>query len=264
MAANLTAVPSATRRSRRAAAAALVALCAMGGGAWTAAPERAPARTANGFGASEVVEGLRAAERRPNPSLLAKRPRTPRIAWRHSTARGRPHGGTLVDGVRLPAEGRTFFSWDPVLERSPGRSWRRYGTDRLVRTLLRVLKRYAAAHPRAPRVAVGDLSRPHGGDFGPEYGLPGHVSHQNGLDVDVYYPRIDRREQPPRSPAQVDWRLAQDLVDRFVRAGAQFVFVGPNVGLGGPRGVVQPLRYHDDHLHLRLPLRPRAVLELRL
>ncbi|MCA1701400.1 MAG: hypothetical protein LC790_21875, partial [Actinobacteria bacterium] len=52
--------------------------------------------------------------------------------------------------------------------------------------------------------------------------------------------------------AQVDRALAQDLVNRFVGAGAQHAFVGLNVGLGGPRGIVQAIRYHDDHVHVRI------------
>jgi murein endopeptidase len=177
------------------------------------------------------------------------------VRWRDSRAVGLPHDGRLVGGVRLPAEGETFFTWDPVLHRSPSRAWRRYGTDRLVRVLLTVLRRYAADHPLAARVGVGDLSRPRGGDFGPRFGLPGHVSHQNGLDVDVYYPRLDGHERPPKRPSEIDPRLAQALVDLFVRAGAERVFVGPNTGLRGPRGVVEELAHHDNHLHVRLPLR---------
>jgi murein endopeptidase len=179
------------------------------------------------------------------------------IRWRRSQALGRPDAGRLVDGVRLPAEGRVFFTWDPVHKRSPNRRWRRWGTDRLVRTTLRVLREFAAAHPHAPRIGVGDLSRPHGGDFGRRFGPIGHASHQNGLDVDVYYPRLDRAERSPRSPSQVDRRLAQDLVDRFLAAGAVRIFVGPNVGLTGPPSVVQPLVNHDNHLHVRLGPDPR-------
>ena len=174
------------------------------------------------------------------------------IEWRTSLSLGTHTSGALRNGVRLPAAGATFFTWDPVQRRSPNRPWRRWGSDRLVRTLLRVLAAYAARHASAPRVGVGDLSRPHGGDFGPRFGGVGHASHQNGLDVDVYYPRRDRRERAPRQPAQVDRRLAQDLVDRFVQAGAHFVFVGPHTGLRGPRRVVQVLpAYHDDHMHVR-------------
>ena len=124
-----------------------------------------------------------------------------RIEWRDSIAVGAPEAGSLVRGVRLPAQGRFHFTWDPVLRRSPDRDWRRWGTDDLVRTTLRVLREFRRRHPRAPRVGVGDLSLPEGGYFGPEVGGGiGHATHQNGLDVDVYYPRLDRRERPPDAP----------------------------------------------------------------
>ena len=63
----------------------------------------------------------------------------------------------------------------------------------------------------------------------------------------------DRRERPPLRASQADLRLAQDLVDRFVAAGAEVVFVGPSTGLVGPPGVVRVLPHHDNHLHVRLP-----------
>jgi murein endopeptidase len=80
-----------------------------------------------------------------------------------------------------------------------------------------------------------------------------HVSHQNGLDVDVYYPRVDGKLAAPVEPGQIDHRLAQDLLDRFVAAGAQMVFVGPSTGLRGPSGVVIPYPGHDYHMHVRFP-----------
>ncbi len=137
--------------------------------------------------------------------------------------------------------------------RSPNRPWRRHGTDRLVRMVLRVASGYASAHPRAARLVVGDLSRPRGGDFGVRYGGIGHSTHQNGLDADVYLPRRDGRERAPRRVAQVARRRSQELVDRFVKAGASVVLVGPRTGLEGPAGVVKPWPNHDDHLHVRLP-----------
>lgn len=174
------------------------------------------------------------------------------IRWRKSAAVGLPYAGRLKRGVRLPSEDAGYFTWDPVRKTTPNRWWRRYGTDRLVRTLLDVLGEFQDAHPDAPRVGIGDLSRPGGGDFGPRFGPPGHASHQNGLDVDVYYPRLDRRERAPLRSAQIDRPLAQELVDRFVDVGAQFVFVGPRTGLRGPRRLVQAIPYHDNHLHVRL------------
>jgi hypothetical protein len=174
------------------------------------------------------------------------------IRWRDSVAIGAPEAGRLVRGVRFPREGASFVTWDPIKKRSPSRGWRRWGTDVLVRTTLRVLHEFRRAHPNAPRIAIGDLSRPEGGDFGPQYGSIGHATHQNGLDVDVYYPRRDRRERPPDSPSEVNLRLAQDLVDRFVDAGAVRVFVGPNTPLDGPKGIVEAIPHHDNHLHARL------------
>jgi hypothetical protein len=183
-----------------------------------------------------------------------ERPERKPIEWRRSKAIGTHSAGSLRRGVMLPARGRSWVSWDPILKRTPNRQWRRWGTDRMVRSTLGVLREFGRDHPRAPKVPVGDLSRPQGGDFGPQFGSIGHASHQNGLDIDVYYPRRDRKVKPPTSPGQVDLRLAQDLVDRFVAAGAEKVFVGPNLPLTGPPEVVVPLVHHDNHLHARLPL----------
>jgi murein endopeptidase len=152
-----------------------------------------------------------------------------------------------VRGVRLPAQGRHFFTWDPVLHVAPNRTWRRWGTDDLVRRLLRIVEDYARAHPGAPRVGIGDLSRPGGGPFGPK-----HATHQNGLDADVYYPRLDRRERPPKRAEQMNRRLSQALLDLFVAAGADVIYIGPNTRLTGPPHVVQVLWNHDNHLHVRL------------
>jgi murein endopeptidase len=185
------------------------------------------------------------------------RPPEALIVWRRSRAFGKPYHGRLVRGVQLPAFGTHFVTVDPVSGTSPNLAWRRYGTDRLVRVLLEVAGTYAAAHPDAPRLVVGDLSRPRGGRFGREFGGDGHRSHQNGLDVDVFYPRRDGRERIPARVGQVDRRLAQDLVDRFVRAGARYVFVGPRTRLHGPSKVVMTLANHDDHLHLRIRPGPR-------
>jgi hypothetical protein len=206
-------------------------------------------------GRGRRAEGIEADASRVLSERQTSAGRRAGIRWRHSRAVGLPWAGRLIRGVHLPAEGRHFFTWDPIRKRSPNRAYRRWGTDVLLRTILGVLDRYASAHPRAPRVAIGDLSRRHGGDFGKRFGGLGHSSHQNGLDVDVYYPRWDHRERAPRWASQIDRRLSQDLVGRFVRAGAQYVFVGPDTGLAGPPKIVQPLIYHNDHMHVRIRAR---------
>jgi len=192
----------------------------------------------------------RAPGRRPTADQAPHR--RPEIRWRRSTAVGTPDAGRLVRGVLLPARGAGFATWDPNLLRSPNRAWRRWGTNRLLRLLLAVARDYRTAHPGARSLLIGDLSRPHGGDFGRQYGYVWHASHQNGLDADIYFPRNDRDRRAPRTAADIDRRLSQDLVDRLVRAGATKVFVGPGTGLTGPPDVVQVIPYHDDHIHVRI------------
>lgn len=168
-----------------------------------------------------------------------------------SVSLGTPQRGALVRGVQLPPEGTDFFTWDFPLKQAPNRPWRRWAAGRTVAIVLAVIAEYRGAHPGAPRVGIADLSRPRGGDFGKRFGGLGHASHQNGIDVDVLYPRLDLQELAPSKVAQIDRPLAQDLVDRFVAAGAEFVFVGPHTRLTGPRKVVQKLAFHDDHVHVR-------------
>ena len=212
----------------------------------------------------------------PTPSPLTPPPATPtpaptpfpagsppdfgEIAWPPAPSRalGKPFShGRLVNGVQLPALGEDFFTWDPIFNQIPNRDWRRWGTDRLIRTVLTVIHRYRTDHDGAPRIGIMDLSRPNGGFFGKRYGGLGHSSHQNGLDADVLYPRTDGLERRAYKPSLVDRTAAQELVDRFVAAGAQKIFVGPHLHLRGPRNVVIPLVYHDDHMHVRIRNVPR-------
>jgi murein endopeptidase len=169
-----------------------------------------------------------------------------------SIAVGKPWHGRLLHGVQLPSAGPDWITWDAILKRSPNRDDRRWGTDVLVLLVERVSREYRAANPGVSPLLIADLSRPHGGVFDERYGGLGHSSHQNGLDVDVMYPRRDRLLRGPLRAAQVDRRLAQELVDRFVAAGAVKVFVGLHVGLRGPRGIVQAIPHHDDHVHVRI------------
>jgi len=204
-------------------------------------------------GLASTARERRQAEEETARTPVRSSPRYPRVLWRDSRAFGKASAGSLTSATKLPVEGSDFVTWDPERRRTPSPAWRRYGTDRLVRVILRVAGDYARANPGAPRLTIGDLSRRRGGRFaGRDRASPLHASHQNGLDADIYYPRRDRRERAPLAVRQVDVRLAQDLVDRFVRAGAQYVFVGLDTPLTGPRGVVTRLAQHNDHLHVRL------------
>jgi murein endopeptidase len=195
------------------------------------------------FVVSGVVAGLIAAAPAPAASIPV----------------GLPYSGRLVNGVQLPEAGPGFFTWDFQTASVPNAPQRRWSTDRLVALVKRVARQYAAAHPGAAPIGIADLSLEHGGKIG-AYGMSlGHKSHQNGLDVDVLLPREDGCLCRSESPDQVDYALAQDLANRFVRAGAQYVFTGVIVPLAGPSNVVIPLYGHDDHIHVRI-YPPRRVV----
>ena len=169
------------------------------------------------------------------------------MTWHHATSVGLQYAGRLIGGTQLPQEGPNWVTWDPVTDSSPNLPGRLYGHERTIRAILSVLSGYRTAHPEAPRVVVGDISLRNGGR------MDEHVSHQNGLDVDIYYPRLDRRETAPTSTGQIDRRLAQDLLDRFVADGAKMIFVGYSTGLRGESGVVVPYPNHENHMHVRFP-----------
>ncbi len=181
----------------------------------------------------------------------AKTETWPKVVWHHATSVGLPYDGHLVDGTQLPVDGPGWVTWNPVTNSVPNAPDRLYGNEHTIRTVLSVIEAYRAAHPDAPRVVVGDISYKGGGPMDDE-----HVSHQNGLDVDIYYPRTDGKLREPLEPDQIDHRLAQDLVNRFVAAGAQLVLVGFSTGLTGPSGVVLPYANHDNHMHIRFPPPP--------
>jgi murein endopeptidase len=184
------------------------------------------------------------------PSVVTDAP----ITWQRSDAVGRPTRGSLRFGVQLPVEGSTFVTWDPGTASIRSADWRRWGTDHVVRNSLCAIDAYRAVWSGSSRVLIGDISLPAGGKFGPEYGGLGHASHQNGLDIDVYYPRTDGAETIAANVNDIDRVASQLLINQFVARGAVKVFVGRGLGFSSPHGyegVVQPARKHFDHFHVR-------------
>jgi hypothetical protein len=181
----------------------------------------------------------------PAPPAAEVAPERVRIEWGEATSIGLQYAGRLVDGTQLPVEGPDWVTWNPATDSRPNLPHRLHGHERTIRAVLSVAAGYRNAHPEAPKVVVGDISFREGGR------MDQHVSHQNGLDVDVYYPRRDGHLSAPLSSGQVDRELAQDLLDRFLAAGAKVVFVGYSTGLRGPSGVVVPYPNHENHMHVR-------------
>ena len=205
-------------------------------------------RGSRGVGGAGPARRSRGAEARVE--RCARSSRSSGTAPRRSVSRT---PGRLVEGTQLPHEGADWVTWNPNTDSVPNLRHRLYGNERTIRAILSVVGGYRNAHPDAPRVVIGDLSLRDGGT------MDQHVSHQNGLDVDVYYPRLDRYLSAPIATSQIDRALAQDLLDRFVSAGAQTVFVGYSTGLRGPSGVVVPYPNHENHMHVRFPTAGRLI-----
>jgi hypothetical protein len=248
------------RRRRRARATALMVVPAMmvppallrsGGVTGAVLPEDPPSLTLGT--ATPPIEAAGVMPVTPKPKRTTKASAdtdaSPKIEWLNATSLGVHWSGSLIDGTQLPVEGPDWATWNPITDTVPNAPHRLYGNERTIRTILSVVEAYRAANPRAPRVLVGDISFKGGGP------MDAHLSHQNGLDVDIYYPRLDRSLREARLPDAIDRRLAQDLLDRFIGAGATMVFVGYATGLDGPTGVVIPYPNHENHMHVRFPPR---------
>jgi Penicillin-insensitive murein endopeptidase len=202
-------------------------------------PEDPPSLT---FGLESPLQ-LRA----PRPETDASTTVPPPVVWRTASSDGLPYAGHLHNGTQLPIEGPDWVTWNPNTDSRPNLPGRLYGHERTIRTIIEVLAAYRSTHPSAPLAVVGDISFRHGGV------MDQHVSHENGLDVDIYYPRRDGWLQAPTSTAQIDRRLSQHLLDGFVAAGASMIFVGYATDLRGPRDVVIPYPNHENHMHVRFP-----------
>jgi hypothetical protein len=180
----------------------------------------------------------------PVPDLITSEQSGVLIDWRPSRAEGSPNGGRLVDGVRLPASGTGFYTYDPRTQQPPGGLGTRWGTAGTIQEILEVGRWWASAHPDEPPLGIGDISREDGGP------IDGHASHQNGLDFDVRLPRRDD-VIGAADPSNYDRDLTQAVINRLVDQGASLVLVGPGLDVYGPPGVVVDWPNHDDHLHVR-------------
>jgi murein endopeptidase len=172
----------------------------------------------------------------------AARANLPDCERQRSLSIGSPGSGRLVNGVLFPATGPDHFAWNFRAQRIGGSDRTRWGHCHVVRTVLRGLAAYRDRNPGAPPVAVGDLSLRHGGE------IDGHSTHENGRQIDIYYPRRDRKHQEPHRVAQVDLRLTHELVRAILHAGADQLLIGPNIRISTPPGVIR-WPNHDDHLH---------------
>jgi hypothetical protein len=174
------------------------------------------------------------------------------------------NNGRLECGWTLAPRTATYRTWDYPHGRSPNAADRRVGTDREIELIERIAGLWHADHPDRP-LLIGDLSRPTGGPFGPLFGGPGHASHQNGLDVDVFMPRVDARMKPATKPVQVDLTLARELIADFGASGdVKVMFVGCLRDYASASDKASKLcnGEHENHVHVRLTSQPAPLPSL--
>ncbi len=174
--------------------------------------------------------------------------------------------GCLAGAVELPIDGP---HWQ-VMRLSRNRNW---GHPELIR----FLKRFSADAAKAtgwPGILIGDMAQPRGGP------LPfGHLSHQVGLDVDIWYtPEPDhiltRKERETMSATHMVAASGRSVNENFTAADAKFlrtVAEEPNVErvlvnaaikkkmceLEGKHhyawmAKLRPWYAHTSHIHVRL------------
>jgi penicillin-insensitive murein endopeptidase len=183
--------------------------------------------------------------------------------------------GSLLNGVSLPPESPAHLK----IFRPRNRGW---GTETLIRTLLGAISEFHREFSAGDRVQIGDLAAEYGGPISST-----HISHQNGLDVDIAYLRMNHVERDPndrgnhgfgevfvknkRLTKNFDLKRNWFLLKAFVGQGNVVrIFVDPEIkrafcgqskkldpfGTNSRRTSVlrrlRPYPNHDDHFHVRI------------
>jgi hypothetical protein len=182
-----------------------------------------------------------------------------------SRALGTPSQGTLSNGINLPDVNASYYHF-LGFDATDTDDW---GTLRLLNVgeavaydwgdAYRICYGNTQLHPT--RFGIGDMSK--GSESTRTFGgswLPDHVSHQNGLDMDVRYLRTDRAE------AGIDLQIAADQA--FYDAAATADLISCFLGFKDVVLILVDMRYtgidfsatpqvvndpdHHNHFHVRI------------
>ena len=166
-----------------------------------------------------------------------------------SRAVGKPFSGTLPQGVNLPDVGEGFRH-SPGTDPPDSDDWTTLAMAKCVKAV------GAALRAEGRELGITDLSRRGGGRFVP------HKSHQNGLDADMRYQRVDKKNHPldlKRNPELYDREATLALFRHFAsRCPVDVLFVDlDRVGFDAdevPGVRLAHVAGHSNHFHLRLSL----------
>ncbi len=176
---------------------------------------------------------------------------------------GSAAAGCLRGAVSLPLEGPGY----QVLRPSRNRHWGHPTMVAFVRDLAAT-----AAREGIPGLLIGDMAQPRGGPM-----ASGHASHQNGLDVDIWFRLTPRRlgraeTEAPRPLGMVRYAALDQgawtpdqarLLELAARAPeVERIFVNPVIKREMCRAApaadrawlakLRPWWGHDEHFHVRL------------
>lgn len=186
---------------------------------------------------------------------------------------GTPSRGALKGGVPIP-EG-------------PGRilkaiGWKRYATRATVGAIDALLRDWAKRHPKGQPILVGNMSAREGGRLQP------HSTHQSGRDVDLGYPQKwngkDELNWQTMTKENLDAVLTWELLRMLADSGSvEVIYIDRSIqkllyeharktklmsktslsrwleypaGTGSTRALVQHVKGHVDHLHVRFACPP--------
>lgn len=165
-----------------------------------------------------------------------------------SIAHGLPYNGTLGGGINICDNNTGYYHFlgtDPV----DTDDW---STLKLVQVIEAGGRRWQQNYNF--NFGFGDMSLQNGGAF------PDHVSHQNGLDVDMRYIRTDGQQLAldiAENPQLYDAQATVDLMNFLIQEGDYIVthiFVDTNYArIGNKSGnVLHHLTGHTNHFHVRI------------
>ena len=177
--------------------------------------------------------------------------------------------GTLVNFSKFDLEGEGFMKIFVPRDRG-------YATYDMTQVVAIAASQLAHDYPGGERVQIGDVCAQKGGQ------LAHHASHQNGLDADIAYMRVNHREQNPQVITGFDelfvkngkitenfdeervWDFVKAIHDtgRLVRIFMDPVIkatlceyadkIGETESQTDVLRRIRPLALHQDHMHIRI------------
>ncbi len=238
--------------------------------------------TGNAQSDIDEMTGLRGDEVVTHGGVPAMGPGEPWTQGPNNQAVGFYAKGSLTGAEPMPVEGPGFRLANPA-------NANHFGTYDLVTIVSSAAQQVQSLVPHGDPLRIGDFSRLKGGR------LSGHASHQNGLDGDLAYYRLDGRThdnlsmmffgaplvRAGRVLSQFDFQRNYELVRGLVASGRVVrIFVNPvikrgfckyaqslgeNIKQNDLLRVLTPYAGHADHMHVRIscPLKsPKCVVQL--